>query len=243
MLEGTVDTPFGGMKKQNLMIAGGAVVIFAIVYYRNQKAKNAAASAGSPEIDPATGYPFGSAEDAASLQQQANYVSPGGGGGSSSSGSTGGFVTNAEWSQAVVQYVRDHDLGDAGTMAQALGTYLAGQYADSATQSLIQQAVAIEGYPPVSGSNGYPPHINTTNPNGGGSSGKTVKPGFSLSVSAGEKVETFNAQIKARDGVAVDWSLLEQTNPGLHGNIKWVSDINSRYFLKAATYYVPPVEA
>src|SRR5215468_3727767 len=104
----TINTPVGAVKKEYLYVGGGLIVIvIGVGWYRNNKAKkDSVAAAGQAEIDPATGYPFGSAEDAAALRAQAGYISPGGG--SAYTGVTqptpGSFVSNAQWSQWVVDY-------------------------------------------------------------------------------------------------------------------------------------------
>src|ERR1700758_2678620 len=61
-------------------LAGGAVVAFLVFrHYQNASAANAAASAANPantappDIDPATGFPYGSPEDEAALAQQNGY--------------------------------------------------------------------------------------------------------------------------------------------------------------------------
>lgn len=171
----TIDTPLGHVSKKTAIIGGGAAAVGLALLYRYEKQKQAAASAGAnTEIDPATGYAYGSAEDAAALAAQGNYILPGGGGGGGTvgsipSGGTGlpqGFGSNAEWVQFVIQYVTDKDVvSDSGAaMSAALGIYITGQVPTSDQTSLIQQAIAIAGYPPISGPNGYPPHINTNPP-------------------------------------------------------------------------------
>lgn len=162
-----IKTPFGTVPKKKAMIGGAiAAVILAVVVYRARQ--NAATSGGAipeAEINPATGYPYGSAEDAAALAQQAGYISAGGsgGGGGGGGGVTipgEGFVNNAQWSQAVIQYMTDNGLvEDSAMLAGALGKYLSGKPLSDAEESLVQQAIAIEGKPPVSGSDGYPPSI------------------------------------------------------------------------------------
>lgn len=171
MLEGTVNTPFGSVsKKTAALIGAGVIVVAGIVYYRGKKAslaEAAIAEAGQSDINPATGFPYGSAEDAAALAAQASFISPTGGGvGGGPSGSiptTGtGFATNAEWSQFVITYMDTNDVvADIGPLSAALGAYLTGKPPTADGISLIQQAIAIAGYPPVPGANGYPPSINT----------------------------------------------------------------------------------
>jgi hypothetical protein len=170
-LEGTVNTPFGPVKKKTgLIIVGGAVLILGIAYYRSKKAGDAAAiaSAGaSVGVDPATGFLYGSPEDAAALANQGSYVTPGGGGGGASVGGSGtvpttGFATNGAWSQAAIQYMQAQGLiEDATMLSAALGRYLAGSPLSPTDKSLVEQAIAFQGLPPVPGTGGYPPSINT----------------------------------------------------------------------------------
>lgn len=172
MMEGTIKTPFGPAKKQTLLIAGAGVVIMGMLYMRSKKASdNAAAIAASGEsvgINPATGYVYGSAEDAAALANQADYMKPGGGGsgggGSSYAGSSPGtFVSNAQWTQYAQNYLTDNDVvTDPGKLGDALGKFISGQPVTNDQRSLIQQAIAIAGLPPVAGPSGYPPSINTS---------------------------------------------------------------------------------
>jgi PASTA domain-containing protein len=79
----------------------------------------------------------------------------------------GGFTTNGQWAQQA-----ETDLGGIGvnqtTLAAALGKYLTGQTLDSDQQSLVDQAIALEGYPPVAGPGNYPPNMKTGGTGGGG---------------------------------------------------------------------------
>lgn len=173
-LSGTIKTPLGTVSKTNAAIAGGLVaVLVGVVWYRQKK--NASpydpTAAGTAEINPATGYPFGSVEDAAAMARQAQYVSPGGsvggsgggGGGSIGSGATPRFTNNGEWSQYVILYMSENDLiDDPSMLSAALGKYLAGQPVTTEQTSLIEQAIAIADKPPLAGSTGYPPSINTS---------------------------------------------------------------------------------
>lgn len=170
----TITTPFGAVPKKTAMIVGGgAVLIFGIVWYRSKKNASASAAAGANTgVNPATGYPYGSAEDAAALAAQAAYITPTGGGGGGGSGAFpsggvgGAYVSNQQWSQAVIEYMTAHGLvSDASALSEALGKYLTGQPVITAPmRSLIEQAIALSGFPPIAGTGGYPPSINTSNP-------------------------------------------------------------------------------
>lgn len=173
-MPGTIDLPgVGAVDKKYVFVGAGVVVLGAAYYFRNKQQQNAAiaASGANTGIDPATGYAYGSPEDAAALANQAGYVNPtvgtGGGGGSVSNipdnGLPQGFTSNAAWSQYVVTYFLNNSLiQDSTQLTDALGRYVTGQApADANQESLINQAVAFAGYPPIAGSDGYPPHIRT----------------------------------------------------------------------------------
>lgn len=173
-LEGTVKTPLGPMKKKTAAIAGvGGIAVIGIVYYRSKQsaAANAAATttaatdaANQTGIDPATGFPYGSAEDSAMLAQQQgiSYNPYGGGGGQQYPGSVGPpFTSNWTWAQFCEQ-----TMGSTGSdaIAAALGHYLTGAPLQSGEPTIVDQAIAIGGYPPTAGPNGFPPSLNTDNP-------------------------------------------------------------------------------
>lgn len=189
------DQVLGMPKKQALLLGGGAVVVlgFAYMRYRSQQQQQAAAQAAvaaqtatgtgngtSDQIDPATGFPYGSAEDAAALTAQASYNSPYGGlgysdtsylyggepyyPGSSGYPTAGGYTSNSQWSQAAQSYLSGTVGTDAGTVSTALGLYITGQEMSSAQQAIVEQAIAFVGYPPVAGPDGYPPSIRTAPP-------------------------------------------------------------------------------
>lgn len=171
MLEGTITTPLGTVNKKTAVVVGGFVLALAgIVWYRQRKAAQQAASVaavGGSLINPATGFPYGSAEDAAALAAQGNYVSPGGGGGGGSSIPTpntgpGTFTTNAQWAQYVEEYLTGNGtVTDNAALSTAIGKYLAGQPLTSAEVDLVHMATAIGDKPPLAGPTGFPPAINT----------------------------------------------------------------------------------
>jgi hypothetical protein len=160
---------------------GGLVLVGGVYYYRKQQADKANASAissaadqgdgTSADIDPATGYAYGSAEDTAALASQTNSsdligsadYNAGGEGLSGGIGTVGGFATNAEWAQYVEQYLVDNEGSDAPTVGNAIGKYLTGvPLTDPDWVSIVESAIAIGGYPPVSGPNGNPPSYTTS---------------------------------------------------------------------------------
>jgi hypothetical protein len=170
-LEGTIKTPFGVVQKKTALVVGGGVVVLgAIVWYR-QRNSSAASTNTTPtdgEIDPATGFAYGSAEDAAALAAQSSYTTP-----SSSGGSSGvpvnniGYSTNGQWVQAVITTMTSNgSVSDSTALSAALGKYVTGAYIASGSkdETLVEQAIAQEGWPPVAGTNGYPPSLNRTPP-------------------------------------------------------------------------------
>lgn len=166
---------FGSNVPKPIVIGGGAaIVIGGVFYYRKNKedaaSKASVDAASSSEIDPATGYPYGSAEDAAALASQDSYQSPspsgygytGYAGGSGAvpfgSGAPGSFTNNAEWAQFVEAYEINNMGADGPAVGNAIGKYISGQpLTTDAMVSIVQSAIAIGGYPPVSGPNGHPP--------------------------------------------------------------------------------------
>jgi hypothetical protein len=191
----TINVPGVGPAKKPLVIGGIAVLagILAVAYYRHAKNKSAAAAgtaaaaAQDPNaVDPATGLTYG--EEAAGIQA-GDLAGAGTPYGDTSGivgydaqgqpvysdtvgyGPTPSFVSNGAWSQAAEQYLVATTGADAGTVAAALGTYLAGQPLTQAQASVVQQAIAFFGQPPQAGSNGYPPSLKMAEPQTGGTGG------------------------------------------------------------------------
>jgi hypothetical protein len=208
-LEGTVKTPFGTISKKSALYVGmGVAGVAGIVWYRHKQLGTTVDSTATDttEIDPATGYAFGSPEDAAALSAQGSYTSPATatGGGSSSIPTTGtGFTSNGAWVQGVIEYMTTNGLvEDPSALSSALGVYTTGAYATDAQVNLIQQAIAVQGFPPVSGSTGYPPSINrnppqTTTPPPGGTSTVPAKP---------VAIKGLRALRIDKGGVSLDWT-------------------------------------
>lgn len=158
-------------KKGAYVAIGGVVVVGGFVYYRRQQSAAAASTdttatdvstADQSNIDPATGFPYGSAEDSAAL---ANFsVGPGlpvntaGGGGTGGDIGPGSFTNNAQWAQAF-----ESQVGSTGndSVAAALGKYLTAAPVDASQVQIIQEAIASQGFPPVAGASGFPPSYHT----------------------------------------------------------------------------------
>lgn len=205
-LEGTIKTPIGPVQKKTaLLLGGGVVVIGAIVWYRQRQMGSESTPTEQTEINPATGYPYGSAEDAAALAAQAAYVSPpasSGGGSSNVPPSNLSFSSNGQWTQAVIEYMITNSLlEDTGAMSAALGKYLTGAYVTDAQVSLIQQAIAVQGFPPIAGANGYPPSLNRNAP------ASPANPTTTLKAPTGLRIAS-----KGQTTFLVDWNKVEGAN-------------------------------
>lgn len=163
----TIKLPIvGAHKKQTVyVVAGGAVLILGVAYYRARGATDSTAPADDQMIDPATGFPYGSPEDAQALAAQTAYEVPsnaGGGGGAVGGSLPPGvtqFVSNSQWAQAAEDHLINVIGLDAGLVSAAIGKYIAASDVNDAQKSIIEQAIAAENYPPVAGANGYPPSI------------------------------------------------------------------------------------
>jgi hypothetical protein len=184
-LDGSVEIAGHSLPKKQVALGVGGVVVVAVLY-EVKKRRSAGAgssvtaasdSSGSGQVDPVTGYAYGSPEDVAALQgstgsddssssvsgdgQVVGYTEDGApvygaGGVSAANSGPGYFTSNAEWAQAFESQVGSS--GDDATAA-ALGKYLTGSQVTPAQQTIIQEAIASQGAAPVSGSTGYPPNI------------------------------------------------------------------------------------
>jgi hypothetical protein len=110
---------------------------------------------GEGDIDPETGYLYGSAQDEAALQQM-GLSSTGASSGSSSTGttSTGTTVTtNAEWEQECIANLESGGVAQATVTAAESGLprYLAKLSLSSAQATAVQMCVGLTGPPPVGG--------------------------------------------------------------------------------------------
>lgn len=109
--------------------------------------------------DPSTGVTYG----------DEGYGGGGGGGGSGTGGPP--FTSNSAWSNWVVQQEQTINPNvNTGSLINALGLYLEGSPVDAAQKTLVFDAIALGGDPPISGTNGYPPKVRTA-----GNGGKTTE--------------------------------------------------------------------
>jgi hypothetical protein len=194
----TITLPGGLHIKKNVAIAigiGAAGIAGYVLYKQSQASSTTTDTSGysTADVDPQTGYPYGSPEDQAALAalsagtlgqvNSAGYVggsvigydqygnpiyNQGQGGGITG---TGGFTNNAQWTQAAEAL-----MGSTGAdaIAAALGKYLLGQPLTDEQVTAVQQAIASEGFPPVPGPEGFPPSYHTAQPPSGGTGGGGV---------------------------------------------------------------------
>jgi LysM repeat protein len=168
------------MSKKTLGVAAlVGVGVIGYAYYRKSKGASSASTATTATTDPATGYPYGSAEDTAALAAQdsgtntnlsgvgsygaidpntgipyAQEVATGGGGATGTgTTTTTASVTNSQWEQEAIS-----DL-EAGGVAQSvvndaesgLPRYLAKLKLSSGQATAVQMAVGLAGPPPEGG--------------------------------------------------------------------------------------------
>ena len=104
--------------------------------------------------DPATGAydltsPYGTGGTGVS---QGNPATPGG----------PPFASNEAWSNWAIQELVALDPNiDTGALTNALGVYLQGDPVTPAQKTLVFDALAVAGDPPVAGAGGYPPKVKT----------------------------------------------------------------------------------
>lgn len=246
-LEGTIKTPVGEVSKKTALYMGaGVTALAAYVWYRHRQLGTSTSTSSTDtsgtEIDPATGFAYGSAEDLAALAAQGNTTVPTEGGSSSVPVNNVGFTSNGQWSQAVIAYMTSNGLvSDSTALTAALGKYTTGAYiaVGSTDDSLVEQAIAVEGYPPVSGIGGYPPSINRNPP-----TGTTTPPSGSTSVGSisGRVTKAARTSITTSFKGATGAVRYEVTLNGSHWN-----DVSGSPFtingLKANTSYTIGIRA
>ena len=176
---------------------------------------------GNPQdlysTDPATGQTYGNEQagsggtcgaisgsgvsDQGIIGYDANgnpIYAPGYGPGASGTGTAGGppFSSNSDWSNWVISQMQTANPNvDVGALTDALGLYLQGQPVDAAQKTLIFDAIAIGGNPPVAGANGYPPKVQTNGGTGGGTGG-----------GGGGPVQNLHVTGRGRDYLNLGWT-------------------------------------
>jgi len=226
----TFDVPKVGRVKRIYVYAGLAVVgVSAVLWYRNHNgtAGSSAGTATDPagnvgQIDPATGFVYGSPQDVDALAAASGGGSGGSGGGGSSSGGGGvgdqvsngpPFTDNAAWDQYATQWLTGVAGLDPGQVAHDLGAYLTGAQVTAAeADTTIRPAIGAAGPVPVAGPNGFPPSINiagSVDHPGGGAPGP-------LSLSMGAVTDT-SAVVKwtpVSGASSYGWSIAGTTRHG-----------------------------
>jgi PASTA domain len=100
-------------------------------------------------------------------------------------------TTNAEWAQAAESYLVNTGGYASGTVAGALGAYISGATLSASQQSVVEAAIAFQGYPPQEGANGYPPAMHTSTATGqSGGGGSTTTSGTTVPGVAGQSANT-----------------------------------------------------
>jgi len=169
----------GGVSKKALAIGGGsAALLIGVIYLRKRKSQSAPAATGDTTGTDTTGsgdYVDPGLQDTSQgpVYGSTGYYDPNTGQWVYGSTGTGqaAATTNQAWAQNAIAYLSGQG-ADPGALSAALGAYLAGQPVSSDQVSLIDQAIAAEGYPPQAGPSGYPPGINESGtPSQGGTGG------------------------------------------------------------------------
>jgi hypothetical protein len=168
-----------------IAVGGTALVLY--LYEQNKKktaATAAAAAASAAQTQQASQYAYGYGYASAGYGYgYSNYIAEpevyGYGLGYYGYGTSTGTVvtpavtTNAMWSQAAVTQLTNQ--GQNGeTVQAALGVYLTGGQLTATQESIVQSAIAVEGYPPQPGANGYPPAMNVNASTGQSSTSSTT---------------------------------------------------------------------
>jgi hypothetical protein len=165
----------------------GATGVAIVLYYRSKNQQNQQPTStdqyppdgtvGDPSdpysTDPATGLTYGD-EAVGSGGTFGAFTGGSTGTGDTGTGDTGTggppFSSNSAWSNWVIgqMQTQNSDL-NTGDLTDALGLYLAGQPVSPAQKTLVLDAEAIGGPPPVAGPGNYPPNVRTDGSKGGGS--------------------------------------------------------------------------
>lgn len=194
----------GGVRKKALLIGGvGAAGLVGFIYMRkrNTQASTTAdtTSTDGTSQDPTQDYLDPGLQDTTGgpTYGQTGYIDPNTGNWVYGNTGTGqaAATTNAAWSQMAEQFLIENNGADPQALSAAIGKYLAGQPLTAGEISLVDQAIAVEGYPPQGGPNGYPPGIResgtgTGQGGTGGSGGGVTGGGGKPPVKSGPKAIT-----------------------------------------------------
>lgn len=213
--------PVVGNVSTGTLVAGGAaaVVIGGYIWWNHSKNAAASAAASTPNTGANNqtgnygyGYAYGLGAGEVPYTQDGYGYGFGygyGGYGYSGFGSQGypygvgseyptsaAATTNAEWSQAALAALTANGYSGARVLV-GLGRYLRGQTVNNDQLRVINAAIAIEGYPPVAGTNDYPPNIHTTGNQGQGGGTSPVPNVVGMDWEAA-RTALINAGFKAR---------------------------------------------
>lgn len=190
----TVKLPVIGQANKGTVVGVtiGGLAVAGYLIVRQQKKMKAQAAAATASQQAANSYGYGASAQFAygygsgygngyyGYGQQGNYYGYGASGGFYPQGYYGygttqppGVVpntTNAQWTQAAINQLTSEGY-DAQSVSAALGAYVTGSPVPAGSVSMVQAAIAIEGYPPQPGPNGDPPGINQQGTPGGGGGG------------------------------------------------------------------------
>lgn len=225
----TVNVPLLGKQNKGTVIGVtiGGVVVAGYLIWRNQQktAQQASATDQASQASAAAGYGYGLAHGYGYGQgyfggpwmgygygfgpspfprgRGDNEGGEGGNSGSGGKGGKGGITNNAEWSRAaIVELAKDGYQREA--VVAALGGYLLGREVTPSQETIVQAAIAVEGYPPQSGKDNHPPAIRVSH---GGQGGR--KDIDFVDAPGGEGLEEIGAKNQDSRGT------INRLNPGL----------------------------
>lgn len=245
----------GGVSKKALAIGGGAAAaVIGLIYIRKRKAQSssaATAATGDTSTADTTGtsdYVDPGLQDTSQgpTYGATGYYDPNAGQWVYGNTGTGqaAATTNTQWAQNAIAYLGSNVAMDTAALSAALGAYLQGQALTSDQVSLVDQAIAAEGYPPVSGTGGYPPGIResgTSSQGGTGGSGGGVtgsggssssgSSGSSSSSSAAGAISNLQAYGVTRNGFTARWNPV----PGARGYAYAITELNGAVVKKGTT--------
>jgi hypothetical protein len=238
----TVKVPLLGPTNKGTVVGitiGGFAIAGFMIYRYEKKAKAAAAATTAAQA--ASAYGYGSAAYAYGYGAGATgYYGYGEPQNDYGYGASGGFypqgyygygtpeptgtptgnvpaTTNAQWAQAAINQLTSEGY-DAQTVSAALGAYELGQPVTASQVSIIQAAIGIEGYPPDSGSDGYPPAIKSQGTTGGGTGGGQGGGGTTVTVPKVTGMHSAPA-LKALTKAGLTGHLSQQTPKGSVGHV------------------------
>lgn len=160
----------GSTSRRALLIGGvGAVAVMGLLWWRKRQTAAATPTVGADTTGDSGVYDPNAPVDSTDLSGGAYTGTTG-----ISGGVTSTPATDAQWTAQVMTALLG--IVDPTALSAALGKYITGQAVTGDEESLIDQAIAVGGYPPVGGPGGYPPAIRTQaaggqTPPGGGVTG------------------------------------------------------------------------